>query len=69
MKAENLAQIVLVAGLLGVTFSLMFVIVPTENRDLFQICLAAIISFISGGAAGFAWGMRKEKKDEKPVIE
>ena len=64
MKIENIAQILLVVGLLGITFSLFFFVVPAENRDLFQICLASIISFISGAVAGVGWGMQKDKKHD-----
>lgn len=62
MKTEHLAQLLLVSGLIGITFSLFFFTVPPENKDLFQTCLTAIISFISGAAAGVGWSLRKEAK-------
>lgn len=69
MKPDHLAQILLIGGLLGVTFSLFFFTVPPENRDLFQTCLTAIISFISGTAAGVGWAMRKEAKYDQVAVD
>jgi hypothetical protein len=58
----GLTQITLVLGLLGITFCLFFAVVPPENKGLFETCLTAIISFISGAALGLSY---KEKTDDK----
>jgi hypothetical protein len=59
----GVTQILLVLGLLGITFCLFFTVVPPENKGLFETCLTAIISFISGAALGLSYN--KEKTDDK----
>lgn len=63
MEKLSITQIVLVVGLLGITFCLFFAVVPPENTRLFETCLTAIISFISGTAIGMTLG--KGSRDEK----
>lgn len=60
----GLTQIILIIGLLGITFCLFFTVVPPENKGLFETCLTAIISFISGAALGLSYNY-KGKTDDK----
>ena len=62
----GITQIILVLGLLGITFCLFFAVVPPENKGLFETCLTAIISFISGAALGLTY--RKEKSDDTDTV-
>jgi len=70
---NGLTQIILVIGLLCITCALLFVTVPAENKEVFQTCLTAIISFISGAAFGFGYRRKDDKgssgsgSDDKPV--
>ena len=59
----GLTQIILIIGLLGITFCLFFAVVLPENKGLFETCLTAIISFISGAALGLSYN--KGKSDDK----